>query len=90
MAPSMLFRFISTGMSSTLIALHGEKRVFNALLVATILGLAADCVLIPYYKASGAAMGMFVSAICQFIIMGIALMAMANKARTQERSVPSH
>jgi hypothetical protein len=64
--------------------MNGEKRVFNALLLGTVVGLAADCLLIPPYKASGAAMGMLLSALCQFVVMGVAILSAAKSGRAKE------
>jgi O-antigen/teichoic acid export membrane protein len=84
MSPALLVRFVTTGISSALIAMNGEKRVFNALLLGTVVGLAADCLLIPPYKASGAAMGMLLSALCQFVVMGVAILSAAKSGRAKE------
>jgi O-antigen/teichoic acid export membrane protein len=72
-APALFVRFVTSGMTSVVIALKGENRVFRSMLAGTVCGLTADCLLIPRLGASGAACGMLVSAVCQFILMAAAI-----------------
>ena len=84
-APAILVRFLAAGIASAVIAMEGERSVFRSLLAGTIVGLAADCLLIPHYKASGAAIGMLISATCQCLVTGAALLALVAKAHAAER-----
>ncbi len=83
-APALLMRFLASGIASGVIAMEGEKSVFRSLVAGTIVGLAADCLLIPHYKASGAAIGMMISAACQCVVTGAALLSLVAKARDTE------
>lgn len=85
-APALLVRFLASGIASAVIAMEGERSVFRSLLAGTIVGLTADCLLIPHYGASGAALGMLISAVCQCLITGAALLALVANARAAEQS----
>jgi len=81
-APALLVRFVTGGLTSAVVALKGESRVFRSLLIGTLCGLTADCLLIPRFHASGAALGMLVSTTCQCVIMGATIRGLVAKARS--------
>jgi O-antigen/teichoic acid export membrane protein len=67
-APALLVRFVTSGLASAVVALQGEKRIFRGMVIGTLVGLTADCVLIPRFGAAGAAYGVLASAACQCAI----------------------
>ncbi len=66
------FRFAALFMASMLTAIGRERTVLAAMVAGTTVGLLTDVFLIPRHGAIGASIGLLTSALCQFILLGMA------------------
>jgi O-antigen/teichoic acid export membrane protein len=73
MAPLLPVRFVALFVAAVLTAVGRERAVLVSMIAATIVGAGTDLLLIPRLGAVGASIGLFASALCQFLYFGMLL-----------------
>lgn len=73
MAPLLPLRFAASFAATALTAVRRERAVLGTMICGTIVGFAADLILIPRLGAVGASIALSMSALCQCVFFGAIL-----------------
>jgi len=71
LAPGLLFLYINSVLSSTLISIKHEKKIMIMAAIALVFNLGLNLILIPRYQHVGAAV---VTSLTELLLMGLAIM----------------